>query len=99
MLGGQCRCGMFTSFIFVKETHFRMTFWSGQLICVVYKFSSSSGLTLHLGLIWLLLSLDCLISDLIVHILSLFILSVFHWYSLRWFCVFLYIVPISVLIL
>ena len=56
-----------------------MTFgWGGHLICVVYKFSLTSGLTLHLGLIWLLLPLDYLISDLIVHVLSLFILSVFH---------------------
>ena len=73
---------------------------TSQLICVVYKFSLTGGLTLHLGLIWLLLlPLDCLLSDLIVCVLSLFILSVFHWYGFRWFCVFLYIVPSSVLIL
>ena len=70
MLDSQCRCHMFTIFIFAKETHFCTTIWLGQLICVVYKFSLMGGLTLHLGLTWLLLPLDCLLSYLIVHVLS-----------------------------
>ena len=28
MLGGRQKCCTFTSFIFMKETHFHMTFWS-----------------------------------------------------------------------
>ena len=76
--------------------------WAGvnQLICVVYKFDFTGGLTLHLDLIWLsFLPIDCLLSDLIVCVLSLYILSLFHWYIFRWFCVFLYMVPSFVLIL
>ena len=93
-----------TSFIFAKETHFRTAFLvgcpAGRHICAVYKFSFTGGLTLHLGLIWLLLlPLDILLSEFIVHLSSLSFLSVFRWYSFRWFYVFLYIVPSSVFIL
>ena len=96
---------MFTGFIFVKETLFHTTFEvgqpTGQLVCVVYKFNLTGGLTLCLGLLCLLLLLDCLRSDLSVCILQLFILSSLccYWYSFKWFCVFLYIIPSSVLIL
>ena len=96
---------MFTGFISTKETLFCMTFEVGQptgwFVCVVYKFNLTSGLTLHLGLLCLLLPLDCLRSHLSVHVLQLFILSLLccHWYSFEWFCVFLYIIPSSVLIL
>ena len=47
-------------------------------MCVVYKFSLTGGLTLSLGLIWLLLlPLDILLSQFIVHVSSLSFLSVF----------------------
>ena len=52
------KCHMLTHYIFTIETHFHMTFgWvaTGQLLCVVYKSSLISGLTLHLGLILLIL--------------------------------------------
>ena len=82
----------FTGFISAKETHFLYDFEVGQptsqLVCVVYKFNLTGGLTLHLGSLCLLLLLDCLRSDLSVHVLQLFTSSSFHWYGFKWFCVF-----------
>ena len=73
---------------------------TGQIICVAYKCNSTGGLTLHLGLpCLLLLLLDYLRPDLNVHVLQLFTLSSLccHWYSFKWFRVFLYMIPSSVL--
>ena len=70
MLAGRPACCMFTGFIFAKETHFQMTLKSGsRLICVVYKFNLTGGLTLSLDLICLLLLFDCLRSNLSVCVL------------------------------
>ena len=82
--------------LFLQKKHiFVWHFGRSANICAVYKFSLTGGLTLHLGLIWLLLlPLDILLSEFIVHVSSLSFLSVFRWYSFRWFCIFLYIVPL-----
>ena len=90
--------------LFLQKKHIfiwlLVTQLTSQHICTVYKFSFTSGLTLCLGLIWiLLLPLDILLSEFIVHVSPLSFLSVFCWYSFRWFCIFLYIVPLSVSIL
>ena len=58
----------FTGFIYAKEMHFCMTLKLGGqpvwLICVVYKFNLTGGLSIvHFGLNCLLLLLDCLSSD------------------------------------
>ena len=63
----------FTGFIYVKETPFSYDFevrqLTSQLICVVYKFNLTGGLTLHLGLSCLLLLFHCLRADLSVCVL------------------------------
>ena len=93
MLGGQPAWSYIYCYISAKETQFCMTFGvrqpTGWLVCVLYKFNLTGGLTLCLGLLCLLLLLDCLRSDLSVHVLQLFTLSSFHWYGFKWFCVFL----------
>ena len=87
----------FTGFIYTKETHFCTTLKLGRLICVIYKFNLTGGLTLLNCL--LLLLFDCLSSDFSVHVLQLLTSSSFHWYNFKWLCVFLYMIPSSVLIL
>ena len=56
------KCCTFTGIIFAKETHFCPTFWLGQptqLMCAIYKFSLTSGLTLHLCLIFIIIRSSC----------------------------------------
>ena len=69
--------------LFLQKKHIFIWLFGWTAICVVYKFSLMGGLTLCLGLTWLLLLLGYLISFLIVCVLSLFISSLFHCYSFR----------------
>ena len=88
--------------LFLQKKHFFVWLLKlGSLSSVAYKFSLTGGLTFHSGLFCLLLLLNCLRSDLNAHVFQLPTFSSLccHWYGFKWFSVFLYMIPSSVLIL